>query len=201
MSTFSGQVSQSSDDAGENGNTNNVTTTDASLGDSNTGYKYWGFRFQNVTIPQGATITAASVKIWAASGTTVNRSIDFNLAVNPSTFVNNSTSGISGLTLTGDSVTWNASGLTAGAFNQSPDLTTAVQALVNQGSWASGNAMICVMTRLGSQTLVAEAYDGSSSEAAELSITYTSGASPPGAPSNLCLFFVGEALLVRFQAD
>ena len=178
MSSFSGQVSQSTDDAGENGNTNNVTTNSTTLGSSNTAYEYWGFRWQNVTIPNAATLSAATISLWISSGTTIGRVLDFNLATNPSTFVNNSTSGISGLTLTGDSATWSSTSLTTGAFNQSPSLLTAAQAIVNQGGWASGNAMIATAVRSGTNTAVAEAYDGSSSEAAEISITYTAGAAP-----------------------
>jgi len=55
----------------------------------------------------------------------------------------------------------------------SPDLTTLVQEVVNQGAWVSGNAMAFAISGTGKR--VVESYDGMSSVAPNLDISYTHG--------------------------
>ena len=50
---------------------------------------WWGLRFQNVSVPQGATITSATVEFRASSnstGATASMTLWGQLATNPSTF-------------------------------------------------------------------------------------------------------------------
>ena len=76
MSTFIAQVSASADDAAEQGADNNspgtVSITGATLSLKGTGSasRYWAFRFENVTIPQGATISAAAIQVYCPNSTT-----------------------------------------------------------------------------------------------------------------------------------
>ena len=100
-----------------------------------------------------------------------------NLTANPST-LSTSTSYISGLASTTNTVAWSAT-LTSGQFNQSPDISAIINELISQGGWASGNAMLFVLHELSNINIVEiENYDGSPSEAATLSIMYTGGGSP-----------------------
>lgn len=173
-----------------------LTTATCSLAESTTyGSAY---RFENVTIPPGATITACTVSLYFTStGYTGAIALDFNAVANPST-LGSSTSYISGLTLTGNPVTWTLSGVGSTGFNASPSLVTPFQAIVNQGSWASGNAVLLVAKVTSSGGIKAvEMYDGSPSEAAEISVTYTvsSAASKGIAP----LFNAGVPLAPLFN--
>ena len=183
MSSFSGQVAQSSDDGTQTSSgTVSVTTTVAVLASGS----YAAFRFENVTVPAGATISAASLSLWATNAKAVDSVIHGNKTANPVT-LSTTTSYISGLAATTASVTWSAT-LTSGAFNASPDITSIISELIGQAGWASGNAMLFVFTN--SETMAnavdIEMYDGSPSEAAELSITYTtSGAT--GTPTGLAV--------------
>jgi hypothetical protein len=187
MPTFSGQISTSSDDAAQATN-NSVSTNGATaIVSLLTNRNSWvGFRFQNVTIPSGATISAATISVWceSSSETAMDAILYGNKVPNPSTF-SATTSYISGLAETTANVTWNAT-ITNGQFNASPDISAIITELIGQGSWASGNAMLFVFHAQSSANEAGiEMYDGSPSEAAELSITYTTASTGPPNPINL----------------
>ncbi len=191
MTTFAGQVSQSSDDAGQVFSTGAVSTTGtvAALQAFTNRTQWLAFRFQNVTIPAGATITAATLSLWSA-GTNLgmNAKIFGNLTANPST-LSTTTNYISGLAETTNSVLWNAT-LTGSQFNDSPDISAIITELIGQGGWASGNAMLFILQAQSSGSRAdIELYDGNSVEGAQLSITYT--APGGGTRSNLLLMGIG----------
>ncbi len=58
---YSGQVSQSSDDAEQLNSSDDVDLTDTTLHLKDKWSDYVGVRFQNVTVPAGATITSATL--------------------------------------------------------------------------------------------------------------------------------------------
>jgi type IV pilus assembly protein PilY1 len=103
-------------------------------------------RFQNVTVPQGATINSARidfVSFQAESGTACNTNIFFNDsddAVAPTTYQE-----YEALVRTTAFVAWD--GISAwvreGEYS-SPDISTVVQEVVDRGSWSSGNAMMLI---------------------------------------------------------
>jgi hypothetical protein len=186
MSTFSGQVAQSTDD-GQQSSTGTISLTAANtlLSGFSGDARYWAFRIENVTVPAGATITAASISVYAPNSSEVamDATIYGNKTANPST-LSTSASYISGLASTTNTATWSAT-LTSGQFNQSPDISAIITELIGQGGWASGNAMLFVLHELSNINIVEiENYDGSPSEAAELSITYTASGAP-GTPTGL----------------
>ncbi len=186
MSTFTEQVSQSSDDGQQitaSPFTVSITATVTKLlpaaltGDC----QYFAFRIQNVTIPPGATIGAAAISLWAPSASFVamDATIYGNKVANPSALTA-SASYISGLAQTTNSVNWSAT-LTSGQFNSSPDISAIITELIGQGGWASDNAMLFILKGVSSSDACEiENYDGSSSEAPTLSVTYTTS-SVPGA--------------------
>ena len=195
MSGFTGQISQASDNAKQNagavvlngpaGMTINSTTTD-----------YTGYRFQNVTIPNAATISAAAISLWFTAFTgTGSYSIDCEDDDNSVTFTT-ATNNISSRTLTGNPASWTPSGITTGQFSSAPSIAAAVQAVINLTGWASGDPITPIVhctAETGSDHVVAS-YAVSTSEAAELSITYTSG-STPAAPTGLSLSLNGDGTI------
>jgi Fibronectin type III domain len=185
VSSFSGQVSQSTDDGFQAPTTGTVTLTGASaILDLSSGSSSWlAVRFQNVTVPPGATISAATLSLWATTAKNISSVIYGNKVANPSTLTT-TTNYLSGLARTTASVSWSASSMTAGAFSASPDISAIITELIGQAGWASGNSIILILENSESASLAVtvEMYDGSPSEAAELSVTYTGG-SVPGAPT------------------
>lgn len=127
------------------------------------------FRFQNITVAQGATIQSAFFKPYQSSSTTRTLSVkgvDKDNAGAP-------TSGSDLDDLTTASITDFTSGTGSGQ-KTSPDIKTIIQEIVDRAGWSSGNAlMIAVYIPLtGLSTMWnAKSYDYSSgSEAAELII-------------------------------
>jgi len=102
--------------------------------------------FQNVDIPQGATITSAKVELycsWAQSGTTCNANVHFNDADDAAAPTNLSEA--DGLALT-DAVAWDGIGAwSEGTTYETPDLAEILQAVVDRAGWAEGNNVMAVI--------------------------------------------------------
>jgi hypothetical protein len=178
MTVFTGQVSQSTDDGSQlfTSGSMNLTNANDVLKQHTAEAAWWAARFQNVTVPPTATISASSLSVWPTSGTNaMDGKILGNLTPNPGTLQTTSNY-ISGLAETSGSVTWNAT-LTNGQFNASPDLSSSVVGpVISQAGQASGDAVLLMIEALSTiNGCQIENYDGSTSECAELSITYTSG--------------------------
>jgi hypothetical protein len=180
MSTFSKQVSQSSDDAQQNSTGTNTTTLSSSTFAPSTA-PYIGWRFQNVTIPQGATISACTLTLFvsttkgAAAGT---GTIDCQLATSAATF-NTTANNLSGLALTGDGATWSFPKVTSTGNVTTVDFSAALQAAVAQGGWASGDPLVVVLYNPSTGCDIAfEMYDGNNAEAATINVTYSVTSSP-----------------------
>jgi hypothetical protein len=179
MTIYSGQVSTSTDD-GEQSSTGTITLNGAAIV-CDASQTWAAFRIQNVTVPSGATISAATLSLYyTGTKTATNYTIHGNNVANPST-LSTTTSYISGLAQTSQSASWTTA-ITNGQFNSSPDISSIVTALIALGGWASGNAMLFIFngSEIATSAAVWEAYDGSPSEAEELSITYTSVGSGAG---------------------
>ena len=194
------EISQSSDDAEEGGNNGAMTNTssDLELGEYDTwtqggveqGLQTIGLRFNNITIPQGSTILAASIQFTCdvpGSGP-VQLTIFGEDVANAATFADydlnpeNQYYNITTRPRTIVSVVWDVpewvSAGDAGLAQQTADLASIVQAIVNRGDWISGNSMAFIMEHSGPSIGVtsssagreAEAIDGTS--ATVLTIIY-----------------------------
>lgn len=170
-------VGQSSDDAEQNGTSVSLSSSDLDLFD-NSQADYVGLRFQNVTIPAGATINSAIVRFTAQeddSGSTTGSMIIYCEDEDDAATFTSGSNNISGRTLTTASTTWSSP--VTWIKNQTydtPDFSQAVQEVADRGSWASGNAMAIILDGSSSTgDRDAWAYDGSPGSAAELRITYT----------------------------
>lgn len=181
MAQWTGRVSASSDDgyfAGEwfyNSSSNNVGLFLADV--------YAAWRWDNVTIPQGATITSAYLTLVAYDNDTdaIQRKIYGFDEDDTATL----TSAPGGRTKTTAAVDWDINGQTANQTQTSGDIKSIIQEIVNRAGWASGNALGMITVDDGSTTFKAlqhYAYDGDSTKAAYLEINY-SGASPSASVS------------------
>ena len=177
------RVNQDSDDAEElisNGNTD-LGSSDLELiyDDYHGGNQEVGIRFQNVAIPQGATVTNASIQFTSRYGTdsgTTSLTIYGEDTDDASTF--SSTNGdITGRTKTSASVSWNNIPAwdtidEADADQRTSDIKSIIQEIVDRAGWSSGNSLAIIVDGTGERT--AWSHDGKSSAAPLLVVTYTS---------------------------
>ena len=158
-------------------------------------YHAW-LRFVNVTVPQAATITAATLVITGKNGesTAVELLIDGNDADNAANPV--SEAGFDAMARTTAAVAWDFSTTwTADVEFTSPDISTVIQEVVDRAGWASGNALIVfVRNDLGAgadNRRIGQTYAGAPAKSAKLNITYAGsggkgsggkggGGKPPG---------------------
>ena len=83
---------------------------------------------------------------------------------------------ISGRALTSASTAWTPTTWTTGSDYNSPDISSVVQEIVDQGTWASGNDIAIIITGTGHRA--SQAYDTDPSNAAQLVVTYTVNTAP-----------------------
>ena len=197
QTTLSQRIAAASDDAEEEGPTGTtpnrmwLNSSDIELVSDfespTAGVQKVGLRFTGMNIPVGATITNAYLvfrAIPADPGMTnsdpTNLTLKGQLTGNASTFT--TTSGdISSRTLTSASTAWSPTAWTTGLDYSSPDISSVVQEIVNQGTWASGNALAIIITGTGHRA--SQAYDSDPSNAAQLVVTYTTAPPANTAPT------------------
>jgi hypothetical protein len=122
-----------------------------------------GLRFAGLSIPQGANIQSAYIQFQCRVATTAAASllIEGQAADNAATFAK-ITNNISSRPRTSANVGWVPAAWgtvgAQGADQQTPDLTSVMQEIVNRGGWTAGNSMVFIITGTGVRT--AEAFDG-----------------------------------------
>lgn len=165
-------------------NTNNVF----GRGNGSPGYdKHLGIRFQNVGVPQGATITSATltVKTGYCNSGTVSGTLFGRLEENPGVF--NSSNFPSQVARTSASV---AAGPWSANTTYNIAVTNIVQELVNQSGFASGNAMglMAINAETTYHIIYVEAFELPAGAPPALSVTYTAAG---GTARNLLLLGCG----------
>ena len=138
-------------------------------------------RFQNVTVPQGATIASAYLKPYQSGYPSRTVSVKGFDKDNVSAPTSGSDLAASNFTTAG--ITNFVTG-TGDGQKTSPDIKTIVQEIVNRSGWSSGNSMMFALwIELSSSNTILlslRSYDYSSaSKAAQLVIEYSSGSSTP----------------------
>jgi len=170
VTTLNLQVAASSDDADEvSDGTMDLTSVNISL----TAAAQWGgLRWNNVTVPQGATIDTGTLQISIPSTDYDDVYVDVygEDEDDPGTFTTDN-SNISGRTPTTAKKSVSAAGVGTGWY--SITVTDPVQEIVNRGGFASGNDLVLIMDAQTSISLRFKAYDGDSGLAAKLDIDYT----------------------------
>lgn len=180
--TVVSRVRLGSDDAEQNVSTGGMTTAQTSSnpiqltkqGASNE--QYIGVRFQNIAVPQGATIVSAELefRVRTTNAAAASLTVYGEAADNPGTFLSTSNNIWSRLKTTA-SVAWNSlPNPAAGQALKTPDVKTIVQEIVNRGSWADGNAMAFLIQAQGASSgpRNVEAYETAPGKAPFLRIVY-----------------------------
>lgn len=180
--TVVARVKLGSDDAEQRKSNGNMTTAQTSsnpiqLTKQSTNDQYVGVRFQDINVPNGATIVSADIefRIRSTGSSAADLRVYGELSPNPLTF--SSTNNDIWSRPRTSAVDWNSVPAPAvGAALKTPDLTSIVQQIVNQGSWAPGNAMAFVIeAQAGNQgPRNVEAYETSPAKAPYLRIIYQS---------------------------
>lgn len=168
--TIESYISQSSDDA--DGSTLSTTSSDFDLAEVDN-----AVRFQNIGIPQGATITNAYIEFEAeedrtGSYSTLIEGVDVNSA---SSY--NSSQNLSSLNRTSADATWSGSDdWNSGDKKTTPTITSIVQEIVDRSGWSSGNSMGFIFNE-GSGKRTAHTFDSDPSKSPKLVIEYQNSTS------------------------
>lgn len=170
------EISTSADDAEEAVATTVVTLNDADLqlGEDGGLAQIVGLRFPNVTIPTGAVVVNSYIQFEAAAGSLGNSSlVIFGEDADNATAFTATNGNLSGRTTTTATVAWTpldweASGA-AGPAERTPSVSLILQEIIGRGGWASGNAVVLLISGTGQRD--AEAFDGGGT-AATLVIAY-----------------------------
>jgi hypothetical protein len=178
------QITSSADDAEEVVSSGSVslTSTDLELGADGGVNLLVGMRFNNISIPRGASILNAYVEfeVDETGSDPTSVTIQGQASDNAPTFTT-STSNISSRARTTAQVAWNniPPWTAVDVKWQTPNISSIVQEIVNRSAWASGNSIVIIISGTGRRT--AEAYDGEIPAVPKLVIQYTTGAtSTPG---------------------
>ncbi len=173
------RIAQSYDDAEERADGRVVRGSgDLDMVEENNELRIVGLRFPDLTIPQGATISAAWIQFTTDEKSTgpVSLTIDAAAADNTKPFKTTKYS-ISGLPRTSAKVNWSPPGWTvvgeAGLAQRTPDLSAVVEEVVSRPGWAAGNAITFVVS--GSGRRVAESWNGNAAAAPLLHVEFSGG--------------------------
>jgi hypothetical protein len=175
--TIEARVAASSDDAEERGSGYvSLASSDLELVFDKE-IQSVGIRFNGLAIPQGATIIKAYIQFQVDETTTEATALTIQGQAddNAPTFVNTN-GNISNRDTTAAEPwapdPWTTKG-EAGLDQQTPNIASIVQEIVNRTGWSDGNSMVFIIT--GSGKRVAESYNGDQSGAPLLHVEYYSG--------------------------
>jgi len=138
-----------------------------------------GFRFQNITIPQGAEIISAKISIYGYDllyGSIVYSRIYGEDSDNANTF--STFYDYNNRNLTSEYVNWTITSFGT-SWHDSPDITDIIQEIINRSGWESGNSLVLFWKEQssgwgGNKALAyGRSYDYSTSLAAKLEIEYS----------------------------
>lgn len=179
VTTLDVRVAASSDDAEESVTTGAVTRTSPDLEMVHDATdQVVGMRFAGVTIPSGATITAAWIQFTVdeTDGGTPTLNLAGEASANALTFtsaaLNVSSRPRTNAVVTWRPPAWSTVGL-AGPGQRTSDISSVVREIVSQQGWSSGHALVIIVTGTGKRTAVA--WDGIPASAPLLHVEYTSG--------------------------
>lgn len=151
--TYDAYVAASSDDAGQaSGGTMHLTTVSLRCGGTTDARTHVGFRFLNLPFASAVTVLSATLSVYVpnTSGDSPNLRIYGHKVADSGTFTSTAND-LSGRALTTAYTTWSGTNL-GGARRYELDVTAVVQEVLNQGGWASGNALSLIMVDQGGLT-------------------------------------------------
>jgi hypothetical protein len=179
---FETRITESSADAEEHTDTGKVNRGSSDLELVNQGVinQIVGLRFNGITIPRGATISNSYIQFQTDethSGVT-RLSIEGGEHIgNVTTFTNTNQNISSRSRGTTAEVDWRPAPWTtvgeAGPHQQTPDISSIVQEIVDRSEWSSGNSLIIdINGDVGAGTRTAVSYDGDPDAAPLLHVEY-----------------------------
>jgi len=197
QSSFVRQINGANDDGEENKTTHDVNLIRTSLdmsSRSGTGLTV-GLRFNNIRIPKSAKIQSAYLVFHSAENdaTALSLSIYGEDTGNSAAFVslaNNLSSRMTVGPVSWPSVSSWVNGGTYNAPDNTPDISSIIQTIVNRSDWASGNSLSLVID--GASTANrrrATSYNGNTGDAPKLIVNYADDGSSSG------IYTVREKLL------
>lgn len=179
--TLETRISSGSDDVEEQQNgVMYPDSTDLELvyDGSTRGNQVVGLRFDELLIPKGAVIRSAYLQFTVdeTNNTTGSKIIEMELSEDAPVFSSEDHNVSSRIKVPGsvgwDPAIWDLKA-ESGVKQRTPELKDLVQQVVNQDGWASGQAMVFMISGEGKR--VAEAYEGSVTQAPLLHIEYDDG--------------------------
>ncbi|MBO6515755.1 MAG: T9SS type A sorting domain-containing protein [Bacteroidia bacterium] len=169
--TFEKRISSNGYDAEEKGNGDmSINDDDLDLNEYTVGLFY-----NNVTIPQGATITSAYVRFRAEdhSSSTAGSVKIYGEDVDDADSYSYNDDDITDRTKTSNYETWSMPKFTKNQYYNSEDVSSVIQEIVNRSGWSSGNDLSLIFVPNGGEDRDAISRDESSSSAPKLVITYS----------------------------
>lgn len=182
--TVNALITTSTDDGSyhiEGAGSTSTAGTTVAVGDSSSADNArWGWTRFALNVPQGSTITAATVAVVAngVTGTIPAMTLDAAAVDNGPAYTNRAA--YEALTHT-VGVAWTPGAWVGGTTYTSPSLVSVVQAIVNRAGWVSGNHIL-IFWRVprdawsAANVLTFRAIDGFPSEVAQLAVTYSGSA-------------------------
>ena len=192
MSTFEVRIASGADDVEERApGSVNFTSSDLELADDNPSQpgQTIGLRFTAIAIPQGAVITNAYIQFQVDEVSTGAATLQIHGedTDNAAAFADIAFN-VSSRQPTTATVAWSPSDWTtvgqAGADQQTADISSIIQEILNRPGWTANNSIAFVIT--GSGTRTAEAFNGVASAAPLLHVEYL----PPGPVSDPVVFSI-----------
>ena len=139
-------ITEGADDAVEIGGALNVTNTILPISQG-TSIVQTGLRYQDIAIPQGATITRAFLRLTSALVNSDETAIHIYGQLDANAVAFNASNPISTRTRTTEFTAWesdNEFGFTNEVHN-SPDISAVIQAIVDQTNWCGGNDLAILL--------------------------------------------------------
>ncbi len=186
---FSIQIENDNDDAEERNSDGSISlsSSDLEIGEDGTTPQTVGMRFNDVNIPSSAVIISAYIQFTVdeADSGSMNLMIKGEDHDDPPAFISNSHN-ISNRTTTTASVNWSPSPWVnigeAGSDQQTSNLASIVQEIIDRPGWSPNNAMVFIITGSGERT--ADSHDGNPGGAPVLFIAYSTNSCYPHVDSD-----------------
>jgi len=173
------QIASSADGVNEDGST--YTSNSSTIWLGNGGSKtasFTGIRFTNVSIPKGATITSAKLRVYSSTSQwiSISMSMAADLSANSPAFSTSNKPSQRGLTTQKVSYSSNVS-WSANTWYSLDEIAAVVQEIVNQAGWQSGNSLSIILKGTGNSwgRKTIASWSASNNNGPQLVIVYSTG--------------------------
>lgn len=176
-------ISSGNNDVEENSSGNiNFSSSDLEMVYDYSSLQTIGLRFENLQVPQGATITGAYLKFSADESNSKSTALEIMLHKHANSPEFSNANNVTSRTVLNHKVEWLPTAWTAGNkgdAQRSPNLKALLQLLINNPDWKAGNDLSFIIKGKGASLTdieakrVASAFESGTDKAAQLVVTYT----------------------------